>query len=201
MGAVKSSVSRSGLRLFIKVFIHYRHRQQKCVSRKLEILNFKKFFLYLFSFKSNLFYFSFIHLLLAQFSGDFFSHTSPTCNFWCKSSPVDGAIWTVYLLKMCICETKNICSVCAWSPDKEAEVLFSLPKVSQRLFLPLTEEERKALKIIIQAGTQSSHQEWAEPETHFQKSPKTSSAVAAINTKYSCFLHDCLEWVPGWWYP
>lgn len=86
---------------------------------------------------------------------------------------------------MCICE--NISSVCAWGPDKEAEVLFSLPRVSQRPFLPLREEERKALKIIVQAGTQSSHQEWAEPETRFQKSPKTNSAVTALNTKYSSF--------------
>lgn len=185
-GSEKPSVSRSDLCLFIKVFIHYRHRPQKCVSRKFApYFKLREFFALSVELQelSIFLYPSFSSTIFRFFPTTFFSNMW----FWCKSSPINGAIWTVYLLKMCICEAENVYSVCARAPDKEAEVLVSLPKVPQRPFLPLRGEERKALKIIVQAGTQSSHQEWAEPETHFQKSPKTNSAVTAINTKYSSF--------------
>lgn len=62
-------------------------------------------------------------------------------------------------------------------------------------------DERKALKVPIQAGSQLSDHQWAEPETHFQKSPKTKAAAASENTKSSGFLCDPLEWGPGWWFP
>lgn len=73
-GSEKLSVSRSGLCLFIKVFIHYRHRPHKCVSR-IFVPYIKLFLLYLLNFicwtSRTL---CFIHLLVSQFSGFFSNH-------------------------------------------------------------------------------------------------------------------------------